>query len=594
MVKRVMPTVIHLDYNCEYSLDDGQTWTQLPADTRREIDGSLLPESRIVKIRSTENVTSIDPKKLGLRLRLFDSLNLKNGKTLTSTNDLFAYVIADNVRAHNLPLVTDAHTMFYRARTKTISVGELPEILTTKNMFDGVISKVVSDIKFGKPGEYLDSTAWMFYNAKIGILGDVILKGKTISEGEGMFYGADIDMFPYIKLAFSGRKDRLAPRGYRNSRIFNYLRSRYILESEIRSISGDESSSEYEDQYIGYDNEYNQNSFMGNSNLRFSGMSIILNRHKGSSGRSSSKIFTNSSKLRTPFSMFAKLSGDYSFISEDRATTDYALSNTLIDETVGVDAMKPLESATGFVEFPNWFEQVVELDSFTNTNLIGVKSITTLGLKATAHFDGKRKSTEDGQRFKDPVAFNSTDEINVTYDNIYGSRSGVRVKRTGTSYEAFNANGELMSTFADTGSNVFGGNTNQDGTKFYVFEAEQFDDQSTDNQTLTGSIRTYRLSDGVLIDTFDVQLEENQQFVGAWRYGDESNWKILVRTWHNEAGDMSETPNILTARSDSGTILATEQLSITGANLVTPNYFEEAEFMCINTATGEMSRCIGA
>jgi hypothetical protein len=593
MIKRVMPTVVHLDYNCEYSLDDGQTWTQLPADTRREIDGSLLPESKMIKIRSTENVTSIDPVKLGLRARIFESINLKNGKTLTTTKSLFSDVIADHIRAHNLPLVTDAENMFYRGRTKTISVGDLPEALTTKSMFNRVIAKVVSDIKFGKPNEYLDSTAWMFFESKIGILGDIILKGKTISEGQGMFYKADIDMFPFIKLAFSGRDDRGNTGNYRNSRMFYSLKSKYILESELRSIGGDESTTEHNYLSLGYDNGYEVYGFMHSSDLRFSGMSILLDSHEGGE-YVAYETFSDSTHLRTPFSMFAKFNGSYGFVSDGRISADYALKNTLIDETVGVDAMKQLESHMGFIELPNWFEQAVELDSFVNTNLIGVKSITTLGLNATAHFEEEKKITEDGQRFKDSDAFSVGHETSAMYDNIYGSRSGVRVRKTGTSYEAFNANGETMSTFTDAGSNVFGGNTNQDGTKFYVFEAEQFDEQNASDQQLTGSIRTYRLSDGVLIDTFNVQLEVNQQFVGAWRYGDESNWKVLARAWHTSDGHRMETRNVLTARADTGTILATEQLHVVGANLVTPNYFEEAEFMCINTTTGAVSRCIGA
>jgi hypothetical protein len=167
--------------------------------------------------------------------------------------------------------------MFEKARVKTISVGELPEVLTTKYMFYYTIARTVSDIKFGKPTEYLDSTAWMFAYSNINILGDVILKGTTISEGEAMFYAAYIDMFPYIKLAFSGTADRIGTRNLRNSRIFRVLGSKYMLEAEVRSVDGDTSTSDSYYNSLGYMNNNHNYAFMAYTGLRFTGMSLILN-----------------------------------------------------------------------------------------------------------------------------------------------------------------------------------------------------------------------------------------------------------------------------------------------------------------------------
>jgi len=582
MIKKRLPVVVELPVDGEYSVDGGTTWIPLAANTRIDIDSSeMVSDAQDVKVRSANAVTELDPDKVGFRSRIYEYINFKNAKSLTSAHEIFMYTIADRIRLQNIDNVTDISSSFRYAIAESVNVGYAPEATKSDYMFYHANIDAVSQIRLSKPGAFMTNTDWMFYNSNIKILGDVLIEASVVTRAQGMFYGAHIDFFPYIKVITSNSDDGDTG-SYRNSRMFRLLDTPYILDGYIGAAPSPGSTPGEREYSIGYDYASTTYALFGYTSVRFCGMTYDIEIPE--TGQYQTRCWSSSNYLKSPFSVLRMRK--YHFIAD----VDDAISGTKIADKV-VD-YKKLEDDSAYIEVGNWMEEVDTLGTFNSPNVIGATSIVVKDAYIEFIKDGLSYTSDKIARYYDTTFSNITIN-NYNADMVFGARNGSRIFKRGSEYTCIKADGTVIGTFTEA-AEIVAGETNADGSILYLITATAYDEETNGEQQLTGSIIEYNVNSLTKNSTTNVTLDITSQLVGIYKPYSDSNLQVITREWVDDGTDSGvyvEGDSKVRAEKDGITL---KEMSLEAkVNKVFKNYWEDNEFMCVNTETGDIVRCFG-
>ena len=579
MIKRFMPVAIGLTEDYEYSLDDGSTWIQVNGGSKTVVEPETLPSSKIVKVRSSsENNTSIDKGLFDLAYRIYDEFNIKNGKSLTAVNDLFKYANINKIRLANINNVTNASHCFYGSSSKIIFVDKMPLILNTSAMFMYSNSEIVSNIIMSEQGGIVDDASSMFREAKVKILGDILLNGDAIMNMNSIFLNSDIEFFPYFNLATSRRQRHGINPSYGMQYMIKGMRSKYMLECTISEI----------DDGIGSQTS-NSNSFLSNiyafqgNQFKFSGLNIFRSGPISDSGIDANPFRFMGSGVVTPFRMISGSGCRPLYSSSYSNFTNGSSIGNYISEAEYTKA----KQIGGKLYFPNWFPDVIELESYQNDEMIGVTSMLAKDYNLEIRKGSISKKAINISGYYDK--FGESTPVSILADQVYSSRNGVRAYRNSnvvTIYE----DDQSVRKIIDVGSDAIAGNLSSTGEHMMIVYGDRYDTVVGGTQQLTGSIKKFNTITGVLVEDIAITLPENTEITGVWYPSDESNLQVIV-TYYDENDSANNTSKIIT-RKVNGIFLPEYSLSSI-VNIVGPNYWEDNEFVCINNLTGNIIRCIG-
>jgi len=235
-------------------------------------------------------------------------------------------------------------------------------------------------------------------------------------------------------------------------------------------------------------------------------------------------------------------------------------------------------------------EEVIELEVLNAPIAVGATSVTVKNndleiYKTDKVYKPLAKASKYNQKFDEGSLHG------ITADQIFGSRNGIRVHRNGTEFKVFNVDGVLTSTITDA-ANIVSASMSEDGSLLYLIVAQSYDTVAGGDQQLTGSIRIYNSSTGSLVEEKVLSLPSSHQLIGAWKPNSESNLQTVMRKWADDGNSNFVEVNSVVNSEKSGIITKTISLSIK-ADMVAPNYAEDNEFVCVNTSTGQVSRCFG-
>jgi hypothetical protein len=581
MIRRRMPVSLKFDKTVEYSKDDGNNWITLDQNTLIEIPEEDLSSGKIM-VRSTEDVSELNIDMLEFNKRRFEFINIKNGKSLTTLNEVFQYSIIDKVRINNLINIGDTTRAFKDSTLKTLFIGYMPNVTNLYDMFFRAKINLMSNFIFGNKDSSVLNAGYLFEYADIKLIGDIIFKGKSIHNSKGMFYNSNIDFFPYIDICLEeGNVDTAE---YRHSGLFVGCKSKYILEGNITALNIDSSSNgSYTDQ-VGYSNNDVNLGFMSKTDLHFTGLTLNLYIYDDSGDSDKYKYtFTNSSNLKYPFKV---LRLQNSPITRDLSSS---LSGTQISSNV--TNYERIDDNYGYLEIPYWMPDVIELESYITQNVIGATGILTKDFYLEIIKNDISLKAKDIQRFDGT----DWDSYNNNYGSsfIAGSRNGYRLFKIQDEVKIYNPTGALESTFTVQSANLQMATFSADGLKVYLLKATKYDEQTGGTQQLEASYDVYDSITGTILEqNVQINLEENLEVVGIYKPYDDSNLQIVMRKWDDDGnGNIVEINSVIRAFNNG---IIKKEISLSDkVNLVSQNYWEDNEFMCINISTGKCIRCFG-
>ncbi len=558
MIKKYYPVKLHFDVAIEYSKDNGANWLTLPADTPINISPEELPANGRIKVRTAETIESLDPAKLEFDSRLFKAVNIKNGRTLTTTNSLFKNSTIDTIRVANIPALINAEHMFEYGIFNNIIMGYAPSVTNINNFMYRASVKAFDGIRL-PVCTYADSSFREIKNNTY--MGDIIFDTPVhILNG---FYGAEIKVMPYIELNGFDNKGSY----YSCSGLFSKLKSKYMLYSKFN--------------FAGSSNESN---LFENTELKFSGADLIV-----PSSSLKRYWFANSSDLIYPWSRLIKKSGEMEYIFNNSANITDDLTDTERDR------IQNQSDAYVISELPNWMPEITELEAFDGIdNAIGINFTSANGLKIVSYIE------KSGVFYRldaiaidnyDSVTYSKTIEPTFTKDNkVVYSRNGSYALQDGADVKVHSSDGALLATL--DGLTIKAMNLNSNASKLFVVTGGSFDKLNMDHQTIANDIKVFDVASATQIDTYTVTLEQDEEVVGVYCPSDDSHINIVKTKWYVfDAAEMHQ--RMLSSTVDSYTEIGGTKYSINltyPVNLVTNHHVEDNEFNCLDTINGKHVR----
>jgi len=576
---KYMPIKVGLSEAYQYSVDDGDTWISAGANVVVDIDPeTVTAPNKKVMVRSSGDIQTIDPESFGLHDRLYNSINIKNGNSLLNIDNLFKDAVVKNIRVKNVDNVVSAIESFCNVIAETVDIGHLKSVNRLDSAFMNSIVGVLSDIKISEGQNYVDSTSNMFYYAKIGIMGDVEMKGIAIGSTYAMFYHSDIEFFPYIDMKLNMDKDSVEVSSRRHGYFMSHMSSRYMLEGVIREVLESGKSIDNSDAYMTYvgNSAYN---FLSSSRVHFTGLTVVL-APRATNGPD--YLFSMSSNLKTPLKSLSWSS--YPMI-RNASSTRVTYGNQLLTRYTQ-EYLDGFKTTGGHMYFPDWMEEVVQLESGQNQLLVNTTSLLVKGYDLEV-IKGNKSYTSDTIGGYDSRFSNET-PVATSADQVYGSRNGVRAYRNGTSVNIYDPNGDFIRAI-EVPIGAISGNMSENGSELYLVYGQRYDTVAMGNQTLTGEIRIYDVATGIISEVVTVPMLDNEELSAVWKPNSTSGMQIMKRLFNGATG-IAEMATV--QRMYAGIYGEKITLSIVADNIF-PNYWENAEFMCLNSTTGEFARCIG-
>jgi len=580
MIKKRLPVIIDLPADCEYSIDGGDSWTAVPANTRTEV----FEEDSGVTVRSQNEIDFIDGTKNEFNTRLYDYINIRNGKSLKSLDRLFEYAIVDKVRVQNVDAVETLDKTFKNLICDTLFVDDVPLATTAEEMFSGTKANIVSKISLSNKDAIMKSVKGMFEDSKINIVGDVELLSKAVSSSEKMFSNAKIDFFPYVKMNLSTTEDEAGGYEFRQAGMFSSLKTPYLLSGHIYMVPGDETTSAAASSaLLGYDNGQSGYGFMENSTAIFSGLTIMYDNENEPVAE---RLFTGSQNLRAPFSMLVNRSK--AFVAEDKL--DQAIDGTLIDDKVNNPELMSIDG--GYIGVYDWIEDIVILEQSSCKYLIDLDYLNVVGGKALF-----KPTTSDIA--VEAVRLERYDEITETVNVDLSSKktdwkaraqNGYTVVGiSDTEFATSHDDEDYVASFSCDDENKQDIYMSADGLTAYIVSGEQYDQDAAGNQTKNAKISFYDFETGDSLGSEEYTLPSNTSVRGGYKPYSDSNTILLLNSFDPDTGD--ELNSIVISYKD-GVEVTRKELDMK-ADVLAKYYWEENEFICANTEDGSYVRCFG-
>ena len=574
MIKKFYPVLLHFDVEVDYSKDNGVTWLTLPEDTALEIQPDELPSNGRVKVRTVNTLTSLDRDKLQFRSRLYKSINIRNGRSLTTLADVFRDSVIGTLRIANIPNVQSLATTCHRSIMDNFIMPYAPVVTTAANMFEYAYVKAINSITAPK----LTHGMLMFKDLRgNNYMGDLTLGKDSSGVGVRSFMqNASITIFPSLDINYLCHTDASSPPSnspeYRVGQNMLYgLNTPYILYSKIElNLTG----------YSTYSTTAGYSSMLAYCKSKFTGLDFYISKD---SNIYATRYIFRGQELQYPFSRIVRHYGEIDglFLSSPN------IAITEVDKEI-------LEDSNIFkvIELPDWLPDLMVLQDIENvTEIIGKTSFGNLALSPVMYKENGGTLTEylcetvdnfDTAVFKETV-------IAGVLDKRFTCKNGFQTIQDGADLKTYNEVDLLLSTIS--GVTALGANLNQDGTRLYVVTGDVLDPNNLTVQFVTNTVTEYDTSTGTVVDSFVVTTVGNEQVEGVYKPQDESGIHILKTYYESNSVYLIPNSSQIETRCFDGTVVTTDLFR--PMNILTTNYGEDNEFTCLNTTFGYMTKCFG-
>ena len=555
MTKKYYPVNLFFEAEVEYSKDNGTTWLTLAANTELEIDPLDLPSNGRVKVRSTNVITSLDRTKLGFNSREFESINIKNGKSLTTLENTFYGSFINNLRVANIPNVLTIRQMCRSSYINNLKISESSGVTDMEFAFYSSFIRAHSGIIAPSATKSKDMMSYMKNN---NIMGDILLGSSgVLIDSSNLFKNSKIALFPNLEIK-GAMHTGIGSGNY----LFYELNSKYMLHNKIGSLL-------HRDRFIG---------IFSSSKLQFSGAEIY-----GSDLQSG----FNSTSLEYPFSKLVKPNNKIDEINAWSTLSKSHLTQEQIDllNTNG----RPV-----IVELPDWIPNVKSLEQYDiNQKVELCDSIGAVGMyyrmiKNNLLYISKYISTIADIQWEKPIA-NPYPTSNVDF-----ARNGFYGYIDGADYKIFNESDVLAQTLGGiTPKSV---QFNSDASKVIVVTGASIDALTLTDQNVTNVVTVYNVNDASVDRVFNPVTVANEEIIGAYFPNDNSNIQIVRTNWA-KAESFHNYLSAISSSIDSHNSITNdmvENVSLIGSgNIVVNNYGEDNEFGILDVSNGKFTRCFG-
>jgi hypothetical protein len=588
MVRKYYPVVLKFDYDTEYSIDDGSNWTALAANTEVEIDGGTITSaSGRVMIRATvDEATSINYDNLQFRKRIFDHVNIRNGKKLGNLNNIFQYSIMDKVRINNIQALTSFSNAFSYSTIKQVDICEAPSCTNMYSMFTQADIKELSEIK-GRQDTACDYQ-YMFQHAHIGKSGRLWFAGSydtpVLNKFREMFYDSEFELMPYFEIYALTYNAGYSSSMYYFHKAFSDLKTKYMLYAKVYTV-GTYGSSHTDYHYsISFGNSIGQSDFIYNSSIRFSGLDIYQKHSTSLDSRYTSKnLFRNNQYATSFFSRFVKNQYAYHNSSSITENPKFDMSKITI----------PIDSSNYMIfEDPEWMPLFSELDVYEGNDSLSDGIFSTVNDRIVKISNGKKYIAKWADRHDTKLTFGDPVDHNLASDNVWYSRDGKYAVQDGSDIKFYDENDNALGSVSITPDFA---QMNTDGSKFYVITGNRYDTSDTNDQDISQTLTVYNTADGSQVSSFNIVNETNSETTGVYCPDNDSKIQLLNTKYVEDTGVMIPDESKITTCDESGNIALQTVLS-TVAFEVFPSFAEEAEFVCVDKTSSPINvvRCFGS
>ncbi len=557
MIRRKLPIELHFDTSTEYSIDNGDTWTVLPADTKVEIQ-----TDNKVQVRTAENLTNLS--KMDFKIRKYEYVNIKNAKSITDASNMFYNSDVNRIRVSNNDNISNARYMFFGSVCKEISIGDLPNVTDMYAFMHKTFAKKFSGVEIGKSSAEVSTIKHSFsYMHDMKIMGDIKIPNPNIVDQSYIFSYSKIDMFPHIDIVLQ-TTDNVS---YVYSGI-GYLNSAYIPYGKIKSTGSND--------YDFLSNSSSSLSFMNSTNVSFSGLDLF-----SSGSYLKNYTFYNSSKLHTPFSRLVKF--------KDKFGVNWDAGCSAMNSDITAQDIIEMETndAPCNVEVPNWMPDVEELLAIPTTNVAGSESIGCIGNDIVLVSNGTIKRTSDlGYDFIDY----SEDVHGYQSDNVSFARNGNYAVADGEDIKMINDSGLVLAVI--TPDDYISFKASVDGSLLYVLSGGTINTENGTVENVSNSVDIYNFSTGNKISDITISNNDNQCAIDIYSANSEYNPKILKSTYVVDGSSKTLSSSSVESVTVNG-VKKKEVILSSIVDYLAPNYYEDNEFVAIDRGTGTTLRCFG-
>ena len=591
---------IKFPFGFEYSLDNGNTWTSVEADTDTTITVDSLPSNKKIKIRSNDAAAttlvgaSIDKENVS-----FEEVNIRNAGTITNMESFLQDSVVDRVfiqrcnAVENLhwvlkasvtnvflcdpaPNCTNASSMFYFSSFGYVGdliLSSIGSTIDTRSIFSDSAGDVVSSLSVLGTSPSTTGVANEFRQCNIKAVGSVKLHCIGESDNNNFYqflYGATIGKFPSMDL-----KTKMGYHFMYNGGLGIKSGSDYLPTVKIDMIGSGNN----------YFREALTNASSGSSTtfpVKFAGLDIT---HRVSG--SGCMYGTNDTSIPFPTKGSLVARANLSGITSCAYTTG-PISSILA---------KGNNSKRTYYEDLDWFPVCRYLRTETVTDLVGVKGAGFTLLKPAVYkVDGNNINMHTSERlghlYETDVSYSTIKKTYTDVSNIAVSVQGYTARQEGDDIKVYDINDNLMSTVAGVTFNS--ANFSWDGLKLYVVTGGVLDRAGSEGQTITNTITVYETTSGNVLNTYNIANDADEYTVGVYQANDDYNLKIVKVKYANDAdGNFVFNSTKVDSYNKAVTVVTDTEPVPDDVDFVCQDYIEANEFVLMDTTTGKVIRMVG-
>jgi len=592
MVRKYYPVVLKFDYDTEYSIDDGSNWTALAANTEVEIDGGTITSaSGRVMVRATvDEATSINYDNLQFRKRIFDHVNIRNGKKLGNLNNIFQYSIMDKVRINNIQALTSFSNTFSHSTIKQVDICEAPMCTDMHSMFEVANIRELSEVK-GKLDTACDYR-YMFKNTHIGKSGRLWFSGTAntaySNKYRELFYNSNFELMPYFELYAMATYDASSSSHLDYIHYaFHAIYTKYALYSKIYSVPASTSQYNQCSAITGYDYYTAKTYFLNASQLRFAGFDIFqFGKTNSYSARQSKYMMHNNQYATSLYSRFVKNQYDFN------GTNNFD-DNPRMDDSKLLNYKAKLESSDYVIlEDPDWMPIFSELEVYNGHESLADGIFSTVNDRIVKISNGKKYIAKWADRHDNQLTYHDPVDHNLASDNVWYSRDGKYAVQDGSDIKFYDENDNALGSVSVTPDFA---QMNADGSKFYAITGDRYNTSDTNDQDISQTLTVYNTADGSQVSSFNIVNETNSETTGVYCPDDNSKIQLLNTKYVEDTGVMKPNESKITTCNENGDIKV-ETILTELASDIFPSFAEEAEFVCVNRyyLPAKVIRCFGS
>ena len=555
---------LKFDADTEYSVDGGNTWTNLPANTEHVVQGSEIATSKKVMIRSTAQDITLNKTDLEWDSKEFSTINIKNGEALTDlTNVLRELNIKDTLQLINIPRVTSLQGFCENSTVNNVILGQIPSTCTNLrfigyraniNYFNGL--KVSHEVK----------KQLIFYQANVNYLGDIAMKSPALTSSTTDVSGRE---FCEANIDSMGNLSLSSENTYNNHVHYNSvckgLNTSYILSGNIE-IKGS--------------NSYSMN--FNNMSTFFTGLNFKFINTESQNNNDTLQYNPN---LIYPFRSAYKNNGNFSMFLYNTPNLTSDIPSQILSD------FKSSSTTNKIIELTKYLPDFIVLHNDVTPTLQGKVSVGAKGLHYYM-YEGTDIVVQTVNKNVQPLKLMTalkSESINYTSSVVYICRNGTYGVYDGSTVTIFNPNDVQVGTITD--DSIVGANFNQVGTVLLVAKGGSVDTSSTDDQTISSSVVKYDTITGNSLYTYNLADKINTEIVGVYQPNESSNMHVVYNRYEVVDGAMTLVESYVDTYFYGALIKTTVLPNI--VDYMCNHYAEDNEFNCINRTEGRVIRCFG-